>query len=324
MLIFCAQADRIDLLERERGWREEEFDFILQFLRTILAKRKWHPSSSANASFLMGSTDGASLIYTSVSIPNSLPTMIHSTLGIHSLLKKQSLKHNVIDRDRILIPPNWDSWGKIRILREGFDVDGISKGWSVDIQQPGPTLLNQDTEGTEDQTPPKNGETRRIVQMYENTIRDPRRESISDLNGKNLGLDVEVVRNQDFLATQLEIMERLKAEEEKTPEKKQSAFLSDSVMGGKTGKPTFNDSRPITEHIGPVQFNVGGIQVDSDGMMKNSRNNEAKSNEKEPPLPGMPETPGAPDGKAQNEALASFFAGLIKRGGANSPKSTST
>lgn len=40
-LIFIAQADRIDLLEREQGWREEEFDFILQFLRTILTKRKW-------------------------------------------------------------------------------------------------------------------------------------------------------------------------------------------------------------------------------------------------------------------------------------------
>jgi len=34
------QADKIDTLEIEHGWREEEFDFVLQFLRTILMKRK--------------------------------------------------------------------------------------------------------------------------------------------------------------------------------------------------------------------------------------------------------------------------------------------
>jgi hypothetical protein len=31
----------MEKLERERAWREEEFDFILQFLRTILLKREW-------------------------------------------------------------------------------------------------------------------------------------------------------------------------------------------------------------------------------------------------------------------------------------------
>lgn len=35
-----AQADKIEKLEKEHGWREEEFDFILQFMRTILLKRK--------------------------------------------------------------------------------------------------------------------------------------------------------------------------------------------------------------------------------------------------------------------------------------------
>jgi hypothetical protein len=59
-------------------------------------------------------------------------------LGIHSLLKKQPLKHNVIDRDKVVIPPNWDSWGKIRVLRDGFDVDLVSNGWSIDLDQPFP------------------------------------------------------------------------------------------------------------------------------------------------------------------------------------------
>lgn len=35
------QSDQIENLEKERSWKEEEFDFILQFLRTILLKRKF-------------------------------------------------------------------------------------------------------------------------------------------------------------------------------------------------------------------------------------------------------------------------------------------
>lgn len=202
-------------------------------------------------------------------------------------------------------------------------MDGISKSWSVDIQQPGPAVLHPDTEGAEGQTPPTNGEISQTIQLYEDTIRDPRRESISDPNGKTPGLDVEIVKNQDFLAAQLEIMERLKVDEEKkkTPEKQ--TFMPSPAVSGTASKPIFSDSRSITEHIGPVQFNMGGIQVDSAGIRKSSRDSEAEPKEKEASLPEMPETPGPLDGKAQNEALASFFAGLMKRG-ANSPKSTST
>ena len=34
------KSDQMEKLERERAWREEEFDFILQYLRTILLKRE--------------------------------------------------------------------------------------------------------------------------------------------------------------------------------------------------------------------------------------------------------------------------------------------
>lgn len=36
----CSQADKIEKLEKDHGWHEEQFDFILQFLRTILLKRE--------------------------------------------------------------------------------------------------------------------------------------------------------------------------------------------------------------------------------------------------------------------------------------------
>lgn len=38
--VSSQQADKIDSLEVEQSWKEEEFDFVLQFLRTILMKRE--------------------------------------------------------------------------------------------------------------------------------------------------------------------------------------------------------------------------------------------------------------------------------------------
>lgn len=38
--LIVLKSDRIEELERERSWKEEEFDFVLQFLRTVLLKRK--------------------------------------------------------------------------------------------------------------------------------------------------------------------------------------------------------------------------------------------------------------------------------------------
>lgn len=37
---LLSQADKIESLEVEQSWKEEEFDFVLQFLRTILMKRE--------------------------------------------------------------------------------------------------------------------------------------------------------------------------------------------------------------------------------------------------------------------------------------------
>jgi dynein light intermediate chain 1 len=41
---YYLQADKIEKLEKDHGWHEEQFDFILQFLRTILLKREFQLS----------------------------------------------------------------------------------------------------------------------------------------------------------------------------------------------------------------------------------------------------------------------------------------
>lgn len=237
-------------------------------------------------------------------------------LGVYSQLKKQNLKHNVIDRDKVLIPPSWDSWGKIRVLREGFDVEGISRGWSVDVRHAHPgaayTAERRETGLSE---PKGNDQEAGIIPAYEEVIKDPRGKDELDPAGLSQGIEIPTVNTQEFLASQLEVLERLKAEDEKGQDAKSSKGPSDRP--GKTATLLSNPllaQHPgrVDEHIGPVQFNFGGIQVDSDGMaMKKRHESDPQVPEKDNKLPNTPDR--------QNETLKSFFDNLIERGGTKNP-----
>ncbi|KAI5119605.1 hypothetical protein M0805_005775 [Coniferiporia weirii] len=43
-------------------------------------------------------------------------------------------KPNILDRDRILVPTGWDSWGKIAVLRDGFDSKLWGEAWDRDLE----------------------------------------------------------------------------------------------------------------------------------------------------------------------------------------------
>lgn len=43
-------------------------------------------------------------------------------------------KSNILDRDHILVPIGWDSWGKIAVLRDGFDAKLWNDAWENDLQ----------------------------------------------------------------------------------------------------------------------------------------------------------------------------------------------
>ena len=233
-------------------------------------------------------------------------------------MKRQPLKHNVIDRDKVLIPPNWDSWGKIRVLREGFDPEAISNSWSHDIELPIHNGQEHHTgvNGDKKSTVPRPAQSLSIA--YGEVILDPTKKTVvEDLAVPKDGLEIETLGMQEFLASQAEIMERLKAQEEQSPDKydkRESRPTSDSFTAGNSdGNRVSNESNRVNEHIGPVQFNIGGIQVDAEDMLKRLQDRE-ETPDRESAVPATPE------GKGQNEALASFFAGLMKRGANNSPR----
>jgi dynein light intermediate chain 1 len=214
------------------------------------------------------------MIYTTPSVPSQLPTLIHSSLGIHSLLKKQPLKHNVIDRDKIVVPPNWDSWGKIRVLRDGFGVDQVSNGWSIDLDQPfprphtnGAAAESEHADGHDDRAAPDPEGS--AVTLYENAVQDPTMDALQ-LAGRNTHsteLEVETIDTQTFLAQQLKVLEAFKqksdeASRESARHKASKKVDDDHMMVGS------ETEAKVLEHIGPVQFNMGGIQVDADDMVQ--------------------------------------------------------
>jgi len=262
LCVVCQNADKIETLEKERGWKEEEFDFILQYLRTVLLKH------------------GSSLVYTMPTAPGSLQTLIHSTLGIKSLLKQEQLRHNVTDRDRVLVPPNWDSWAKIRILRDGFDVEGISQRWSVDIEIPRHMRLTngQATSPVEGEiqangeadvaaaAAPEETDGPSALSIYEDTIRNPETDyPLTSLSKQTNGIEVTSKDPQAFLTEQVSVLEHLRREDENEAAAKAAKKDTDTPAAR-----TYTDdaSGVVEEHIGPVQFNMGGIQVNADEMVK--------------------------------------------------------
>lgn len=219
--------------------------------------------------------DGASLIYTIPSVTNPLQSLVHSSLGIHSLLKRQPLKHNVIDRDKVLVPPNWDSWGKIRVLRDGFDVEAINKGWSLDIEESNELAADDHANGTVSHTltseviPQVPGGA---VEAYEENIRDPSLDALQAASAETNGhkLEVSSLDTQNFLATQLDVLDKIRqgADTNGMDSSRLLRGRQSPQSGAEIGDDSLVDEGRVSEHIGPVQFNMGGIQVDADDMLQ--------------------------------------------------------
>ncbi|KAF7549088.1 hypothetical protein G7Z17_g6622 [Cylindrodendrum hubeiense] len=290
-------AQKMEFLEKSQGWKEPDFDTVLQYLRTVLLRH------------------GASLIYTSQNTPSQLPSLIHSTLGITSLLKRHPLKHNVIDRDKIVVPPNWDSWGKIRVLGGNFDAEVVSNNWSEDISsspadiEAAKKAADEDDTEPDQQRPPSNS----AIARYEEWCRDPNSGGLAVVENAMHGdhwINVDSDDTQVFLERQLKILEAFKS---KVPEK-----APENAIALTSKRMEFSDEKSVSEHIGPVQFNMGGIQVDADDMLQRLKDRNAYTASPE----GEGEEGENPAGNMakdfDNDQLQSFFTGLMNRKGSAS------
>ncbi|KAL1918526.1 uncharacterized protein VTP21DRAFT_3186 [Calcarisporiella thermophila] len=132
LIVVCNKSDLVTKLERELDYKDDEFDFIQQTLRTVCLKY------------------GAALFYTSNRKPETYSTLrnyiihrhLYTSLSNTSAVSSAGVKPpyaftsraRVVEREVIIVPAGWDSWNKINVLREGYDCDGVSRGWELDVK----------------------------------------------------------------------------------------------------------------------------------------------------------------------------------------------
>ncbi|EIN10994.1 DLIC-domain-containing protein [Punctularia strigosozonata HHB-11173 SS5] len=148
VIVVCTKADLIDenndlvgvgasgmggMVKGKGGEWEERTDSVMQILRTICLKY------------------GAALFYTTplpatlqvvrqyalhlLFVPPAPSSGMSSADGLAPARNPFSFQHkpNTLDRDRIVVPAGWDSWGKITVLREGFDPKAWGEAWERDL-----------------------------------------------------------------------------------------------------------------------------------------------------------------------------------------------
>lgn len=232
----------------------------------------------------------------------------------------------MIDRDKILVPPNWDSWGKIRVLRDGFDVEASSLGWSHDIQgeltSPAMTTEGLNVMAKVRANGSYEGEAwTSAVAPYEDWIRNitATADALS-LGGQGTTslsqVEVDSQDTQGFLTESLSKLEAFKAKAEQKSDASKSGQRSirrtDDSEAGSAARQAADGQ--VSEHIGPVQFNMGGIQVDADDMVQRLKDRQAYT--ATPDQPSSPaEKAGEPAEVMDTDNLQAFFSGLMNRKG---------
>ncbi|CAK7271461.1 hypothetical protein SEPCBS119000_004618 [Sporothrix epigloea] len=402
LCVVCQNAERTDILEKTQGWKDDEFDLVLQYLRTVLVKH------------------GASLIYTTPNTPSQLPALIHACLSVTSLVKRQPLKPEVIKRTEVVVPSNWDSWTKILVVRDGFEVEQVSNGWSRDLQRPFPvprerqqsngpptdafTMAKTSTSPAAQRVSAMDGEAVEsgeyaydgqddiiharegdgatgerdgyghdeneyddgdgldedpdsAVAQYERAIHDPgldvlamagQEEDVEDDDEADYAprrsgdrrhrrrrrrqkLEVETEDVQLFLGDQLKVLDQLRQKDEAKREKeaKESRRRDPGSSALSAAAGAEDPAELISSHIGPVQFNLGGIQIDADDMLERIKNRHGYGSvSPEPPSPGGDVVGAAGGSKSaasagdatrlapenvDTEKMTAFFADLMNR-----------
>lgn len=142
-------------------------------------------------------------------------------------------------------------------------MEGVSTAWSIEIQEPPEPLTYGpvEEEPTDDPSAEMEDGTSAVA-IFEQTIKDPKRDTsmahASQQSRKKV--EVETTDMQTFFSKQQEVLEALKIEDEKD--------RAVNKMPPQLEMSPLEDSGRVNEHIGPVQFNMGGIQVDADDMLR--------------------------------------------------------
>ncbi|KAK4057713.1 hypothetical protein OIO90_001361 [Microbotryomycetes sp. JL221] len=143
IVIVCSKADHIATLERDRQIKEEQYDYIQQMLRTIALEygagvfftSTTRPESfSRLRSYILHRLFGSSSSLSTTNQSTSTSSSSASSSASREFLNFK-FKANVVDKQQVTVPSGWDSWGKIKILRETFEPNQICSLWNSSLKQ---------------------------------------------------------------------------------------------------------------------------------------------------------------------------------------------
>ncbi|KAI5477030.1 cytoplasmic dynein light intermediate chain 1 [Pseudohyphozyma bogoriensis] len=345
LVIVCTKADQINSLERDKDYKEEQFDYVQQTLRTIALKygaAVFFTSHSRPPSF---ARLRAYLLHRLFAQPSSssavAPGAAPATTSNPTSSRAFPFPHraNVVDRDQVLVPTGWDSWGKIRILRDRYDVDGVGQGWDLDMERETDRLAGRLSTEDEERLDSEGRRVISAIRMYEEVVvnLDSDDQPINMANSH-----VEVQNEQDFLKTHYETLQK---DREKDP---RAAFAARPTAGGaQNGELSYGASvvGPMASHSLNLPSVERALERDTDDvtarLAKMTRRESATAaGIRSPVSPAFSPTLGASPplngstspnltstlltptsssggtpagGQASNEVLANFFQSLLEK-----------
>ncbi|GAA5899073.1 hypothetical protein JCM6882_004610 [Rhodosporidiobolus microsporus] len=262
IVIVCTKADQMNALEREREFTDEQFDYIQQTLRTIALRygaALFYTSQTSPPSYsklrqyilhrLFATPSASSLAAattsavppspSSPSAPGAPSTALSRPAAAAATTTSSSSfpfphRANVIDRDGVLVPAGWDSWGKIRVLRERFDAEAVGEGWARDVEAR--TGRAEDTEGEKGQ--------QGLRKEYEMVVVDFEAED----QPINLSTAVSALDEQLFLKTHFETLQADAAKDPRLAFRQQPSSTSSTTTA--SSSPALGGLAPSV--VGPM------------------------------------------------------------------------
>ncbi|SNX85946.1 related to dynein light-intermediate chain [Melanopsichium pennsylvanicum] len=144
IVVVCTKADAIPRLERDKQFKEEQFDYIQQVLRTICMKygaALFYTSSARTQSIDILRSYLLHRLFTPSNIQLQSQQQLNATNSSSNSAAAGGVtvfgfpyRASTTDRDTLLVPAGWDSWGKIKALREPFDCRSMAKAWDNDCE----------------------------------------------------------------------------------------------------------------------------------------------------------------------------------------------
>ncbi|KAF9236235.1 dynein light intermediate chain-domain-containing protein [Melanogaster broomeanus] len=150
IIVVCTKADLIDegsdlvgagtsgmdgMVKGKGAEWEERTDGVMQVLRTIYGAALFYTTPQPSTLQVLRQYT-LHLLFTP---PAPSPGMAAGMEAPAPIRNPFIFHHrpNTLDRDRIVVPAGWDSWGKIGVLREGFEARMWGEAWDADLNADG-------------------------------------------------------------------------------------------------------------------------------------------------------------------------------------------